>query len=48
MTFTEMPLARVAVIAGRPSRVAGILIMAFGRFTLAQSSSACFSVASVS
>lgn len=41
-------LSRVAVIAGRPSRVAGILIMAFGRSTLAQSSSACFSVSAVS
>src|SRR5690349_12100333 len=35
VTLTLMPAASVAVIAGRPSRVAGILIMTFGRATAA-------------
>ena len=35
-------------MAGRPSRVAGILIIAFGRLTFSHSSTACFSVFSVS
>ena len=48
VTFTLMPLARVAVIAGRPSTVAGILIITFGRPTVSHSRTAVVSVAPVS
>jgi len=41
VTLTLMPAAMVSVIASRPSSVAGILIIAFGRPTLVQSSRAC-------
>ena len=43
-----MPSASVAVIAGSPAFVAGILISAFGRSTFAQSFFASAEVASVS
>ena len=48
VTLTLMPLAMVAVIAGRPARVAGILIMTFGLPIDVQSRSASAAVASVS
>ena len=41
VTLTLMPSAMAAVIASRPSTVAGILIMAFGRSTFAHSCLAC-------
>ena len=37
MTLTLMPSAMAAVMAGRPSSVAGILISAFGRSTASHS-----------
>ena len=43
-----MPSASAAVIAGRPALVAGILMCAFGRSTVAHSCLACAIVASVS
>ena len=48
MTLTLMPSARAAVIAGRPSTVAGILMNRFGRSTVAQSRRAAAIVPSVS
>ena len=48
VTFTLMPAPMTAVIAGRPSGVAGILIITFGRPSRAKSSFACCTVASVS
>ena len=36
VTLTGMPAATDSVMAGRPSRVAGILIMTFGRPTAAK------------
>ncbi len=43
-----MPAPMVAVMAGRPSTVAGILMSALGRSTVAQSSAAWLIVPSVS
>ena len=40
VTFTEMPSPITAVIAGRPARVAGILISTLGRSTIFHSSMA--------
>ena len=48
VTFTLMPAASVAVIAGSPSRVAGILIITFGRASRSHNSCACAIVPSVS
>ena len=48
VTLTEIPLASVAVMAGSPAFVAGILMWAFGRSTVFHSCSACSIVASVS
>ena len=48
VTFTLMPSAVTAVIAGRPARVAGILMRTFGRSTSAYICLACAMVASVS
>jgi hypothetical protein len=48
VTLTLIPSAIAAVIAGRPSRVAGILISTFGRSTAAQRACAEAMVASVS
>jgi hypothetical protein len=48
VTFTLMPAASVSVIAGKPSGVAGILIMTLGRCSRSQNSLACATVASVS
>ncbi|SKU40250.1 Uncharacterised protein [Mycobacteroides abscessus subsp. abscessus] len=48
VTFTEIPSAITAVIAGRPALVAGILINRFGRSTIFHSSIACRIVLSVS
>jgi len=46
--LTLIPSARVCVMAGRPSRVAGILMKMFGRSTSAHSSRAWLIVPSVS
>ena len=48
VTLTLMPSARVAVIAGRPSIVAGILISTLGRSTILASSWAWATVPAVS
>ena len=48
VTFTEMPSARTAVIAGMPAIVAGILMSRFGRSTVFHRSMACRIVLSVS
>ena len=48
MTLTLMPSASVAVIAGRPASVAGILMNRFGRSTSHHSALASATVRSVS
>ncbi len=48
VTLTLMPAAMVALIAGNPSRVAGILISTSSRPTRSWRSRACAMVASVS
>ena len=48
MTLTLIPAAMQWVIAGRPARVPGILIIALGRSTARQSRSASWIVPSVS
>ena len=48
VTLTLMPWAVAAVIEGRPSTVAGILIMTFGRSTSHHSAEASAVVFSVS
>ena len=48
MTFTLIPSARAAVMAGRPSRVAGILMNRLGRSTVHHSARASAMVLAVS
>ena len=48
VTLTLIPSAMAAVIAGRPSRVAGILMYMFGRSTSHHSARASATVFSVS
>ena len=48
VTFTLIPAAIVAAMAGRPGSVAGILISTLSRSTCRRSSAACAMVASVS
>ena len=48
VTLTLMPSASTAVMAGRPSRVAGILTSTLSRSTAAESCLACSTVFSVS